>query len=192
MWFLTILIQLYSAPHAAGARCVSSPSTPPRPVFIFLNDFMYESMFSWVFSYVTRNLVTPSSVRKVEAAWECNICTLLNNPSCLACEVCESPRSPTRAPRKGTLRARYELRGVLHHIGQNAEEGHYFTDVREALPRGGRCGKAGRAATAAERGSVVGGWKRHDDSIVTPVSEAEVLDGPARRTCYICFYSLVE
>ena len=76
-----------------------------------------------------------------------------------------------------------------------------MTDVREFLPRertesepreGGRRGKAGRTAAAAAGRSVVGRWKRHNDSVVTPVSEATVLDGLARRTCYICFYSLVE
>ncbi|CAN0451256.1 unnamed protein product, partial [Ectocarpus fasciculatus] len=70
----------------------------------------------------------------------------------------------------GPLRARYELRGILHHLGRHAFAGHYVTDVREE----------GRK-----------GWKRYDDSVVSPVTEAEALGGEAQRTCYLCFYSLV-
>ncbi|CAN0028994.1 unnamed protein product, partial [Hapterophycus canaliculatus] len=72
----------------------------------------------------------------------------------------------------GPLRARYELRGILHHLGQHAFAGHYVTDVRE--------GGEGKSR----------GWKRYDDSVVTPVTEGGALEGAARRTCYICFYSL--
>lgn len=158
-------------------------------------------------------------------------------------ETADEPLLPPRIARKAPLRARYELRGVLHHLGRHAFAGHYVTDVRERAQRptpsssstlqqqqqqlkdkntvedtqqggvgsgrggvlvgdrgrgestagvgeeGGR-GVEGEAGEGKGRGS--GGWKRHDDSVVLPVSEATALDGAARRTCYICFYSLVE
>lgn len=53
---------------------------------------------------------------------------------------------------------------------------------------GGREGTGARGGAAAGRG----GWKRYDDSLVAPVSEATALHGEARRTCYICFYALVS
>lgn len=136
---------------------------------------------------------------------------------------------PPRVVRKERLRARYQLCGVLHHLGQNALAGHYVTDVREGVaaaaaatatdrraagPKektaaaakdddvivvGGDCGTAGAGGVGADENDAAGGdeagrrrrWKRHDDSLVVPVSEATALDGAARRTCYICFYSLV-
>lgn len=166
-----------------------------------------------------------------------------------------------RVVRKGPLRPRYELRGVLHHLGPHAFAGHYVTDVREggkggsggsssiggsgrdsgggsgsgsgcsagggssvvdmsrknasdegviadgegerAEGRGGAYqtgagrgeggeGGEGAGAGAGAGGRVVSdGWKRYDDSLVVPVSEAAALHGAARQTCYICFYSLV-
>lgn len=124
----------------------------------------------------------------------------------------ESPPQPppeqpqaTRVPRKGPLRARYELRGILHHRGRHAFAGHYVTDVREEGSGGGN-GSGGGSGGGGD-GGVVGaarswggkagregggrGWKRYDDSVVSPVTEAEALDGEAQRTCYLCFYSLV-
>lgn len=100
----------------------------------------------------------------------------------------------SRVARKGPLRARYELRGILHHLGQHAFAGHYVTDVREE--EGGDSGSGRASGRQAARGKgrateAGGAWKRHDDSVVAPVSEAKALDGAAQRTCYICFYSLV-
>lgn len=103
--------------------------------------------------------------------------------------------APARVPREGPVRARYELRGVLHHLGQNAFEGHYVTDVREASSIGlvaVEKDEDGGEAEGNETGGRGGRWKRHDDSVVLPLSEAMALDGAAQRTCYICFYSLVQ
>lgn len=100
----------------------------------------------------------------------------------------EPEPQPKRVPRKGPLRARYELRGILHHLGQHAFAGHYVTDVREG---GGSAG--GGVASGGREGGEKGqgrGWKRYDDSVVTPVTEARALEGAAQRTCYICFYAL--
>lgn len=151
-----------------------------------------------------------------------------------------SPRTPEvdtppqpRVMRKEPLRARYELRGVLHHLGESAFAGHYVTDVRDTVedkaqestpsvlpPAGGKLtgnalemlseakrdrvsgdgagrmqvagDEAGRRATSRAGQKVGSVWRRHNDSVVVPVSEAAALDGEARRTCYICFYSLVQ
>ncbi|CBJ26870.1 hypothetical protein Esi_0048_0091 [Ectocarpus siliculosus] len=129
----------------------------------------------------------------------------------------ESPPQPPpeqpqalRVPRKGPLRARYELRGILHHLGRHAFAGHYVTDVREEGGGGGRGGggSGGGGSGGGGDGGIVGaagswggkagregggrGWKRYDDSVVSPLTEAEALGGEAQRTCYLCFYSLVE
>ncbi|CAB1116279.1 unnamed protein product [Ectocarpus sp. CCAP 1310/34] len=110
----------------------------------------------------------------------------------------EQPQAP-RVPRKGPLRARYELRGILHHLGRHAFAGHYVTDVREE--RSGGDGGGGEGGVVKAAGSQGGktereggggrGWSRYDDSVVSPVTEAEALGGEAQRTCYLCFYSLV-
>ncbi|CAM9163083.1 unnamed protein product [Scytosiphon promiscuus] len=104
----------------------------------------------------------------------------------------EPEPQPERSPRKGPLRARYELRGILHHLGQHAFAGHYVTDVRgeergESSSRDSGGGGGGTGALSKE-----GGWKRFDDSVVTSVAESRALEGAAQRTCYICFYSLAE
>lgn len=119
------------------------------------------------------------------------------------------PPQPRRVARKGPLRARYKLRGVLHHLGRHAFAGHYVTDVREEGGGDGDgdggggdgSGGSGGSGTGASGTQAAGGkgkgreggggWKRHDDSVVAPVSEARALGGAAQRTCYICFYSLV-
>lgn len=129
--------------------------------------------------------------------------------------------SPHRIPRQTPLRARYELRSVLHHLGRHAFAGHYVTDVRDdtgtirtdktrqsgegAVDRGGSGdtsvhGKAhkeglrvgGVARRECDEVEVMsgGGWKRHNDSFVDSVTEAEALEGDSQRSCYICFYSL--
>ena len=104
----------------------------------------------------------------------------------------EAVASPLRLLREGPLQARYQLQGVLHHLGQDAHDGHYVTDVRE-VPRG-----TGESELLSERQGEgdaieqVGRWKRHDDTFVSPVSEATALEGPARRSAYICFYSLAR
>ena len=106
-----------------------------------------------------------------------------------------SPDPQPRIPRKGPLSARYELRGILHHLGQHAFAGHYVTDIRqeEVQPAAGVVGSVSDEGATAGKGSGAKGrgWKRHDDSVVATVSEATALDGAAQRTCYICFYSLV-
>lgn len=111
-----------------------------------------------------------------------------------------SPEPQARVPRKGPLSARYELRGILHHLGQHAFAGHYVTDVRqdESFARAAVAGDrvaSGETTSAGGKGSGakggVRGWKRHDDSVVAAVSEAKALDVAAQRTCYVCFYSLV-
>lgn len=110
--------------------------------------------------------------------------------------------SPPRVPRQAPLRARYQLRSVLHHLGRHAFAGHYVTDVRDrgsgAFRGYGVHGKDGVLEVTGGDGSAAGagrggggGWKRHNDSLVSPVSEATALEGAARRSCYICFYSLV-
>lgn len=117
----------------------------------------------------------------VEDGLKCSVCTLLNKRGSLTCEVCGS-----RMPREGPLRARYKLRSVIHHLGQSAQEGHYVTDVREV-------GQAGAEMRPGSKGEAdLDNWKRHDDSNIYPVSEAKALEGDARRSCYICFYTLVD
>ena len=98
--------------------------------------------------------------------------------------------SPPRILREGPLRARYQLQGVLHHLGRNAFAGHYVTDVREVSHGPGESKRHEEEQGKGDSNAEVGRWKRHDDSVVSPVSEATALDGPARRSAYICFYSL--
>lgn len=103
------------------------------------------------------------------------------------------PETSSRIRRKEPLRSRYSLRGVLHHLGETAFTGHYVTDIREVLSQAGKHQKAGKGATSAATGQPdVVRWERHNDSVVVPVSQAVALEGAARSSCYMCFYSMDE
>lgn len=80
-----------------------------------------------------------------------------------------SGSSASGAAPKRPLRARYNLCGIVHHIGESALSGHYVADTCK---------------------SPDSGWTRFDDIYTTSVPEAVALEGSAEKTSYMCLYSL--
>lgn len=111
--------------------------------------------------------------------------------------VTPSPAVPTparRPPRVGPLNSKYRLRGVLHHLGQNAFAGHYTADV--LVPKNKNSTNynsllGDRGASSAGSHNVASEWRRYDDSLVRTVSEEQVIGHEAQKNCYIAFYEAV-
>jgi len=83
----------------------------------------------------------------------------------------------------------YRLRGIVHHIGQSANRGHYTAVTYTGPP------KHPSSASVDENGnSTTGGeekvWTKFNDCHVTKISADEALGETAQKTAYIVLYAL--
>ncbi|GAB5363318.1 hypothetical protein AAMO2058_000872800 [Amorphochlora amoebiformis] len=96
--------------------------------------------------------------------WSCPSCTFRNDPLHLICVMCRAERPQSSKRRQTIENVEYKLQSVVLHQGFGASFGHYVSLVKEDS-----------------------GWKKYNDSRVSPISHSETL-GKAGRQGYLLFY----
>jgi hypothetical protein len=66
------------------------------------------------------------------------------------------------------------VQSVVRHEGSSAFYGHYNADILGTVPRPG---------VPQDRT-----WRRHNDSVITPISTSDVLGSEAQAAAYMLFY----
>jgi Ubiquitin carboxyl-terminal hydrolase len=101
-----------------------------------------------------------------------------------------------RIPRAELLKARYQLTGVVHHIGRTAFYGHYVMNVRNPSKSSGSSSSSssssggGSSSSSSSSSSSGDCWRQYDDSIVRDISSSKALQGDAQQSCYLAFYTV--
>ena len=85
--------------------------------------------------------------------------------------------------------SRYTLRSIVRHVGKNAFSGHYNTDVRCSGGRDGGSGGSGSEGGSGLKKNETG-WKRYDDSTVSPITADNALGSASQSKGYLYFFEL--
>ena len=87
----------------------------------------------------------------------------------------DDEKKPLGIPKEAGYRMKYKLSAVVRHLGDNANSGHYVTDLPDNDYKGS---------------AVEGKWRRCDDRMIRPITLDKVLaeqDNP-----YLLFYTFVD
>ena len=129
--------------------------------------------------HLKRFIVSPSLTqpfRKNKAAVDYSNTLSLRQFSCQNVTLPSSPSLPSLVQDDSTKTnpLSYSLKSLVHHIGSNANCGHYVTDafcVNEAV-MDGEC------------------WKRFDDSNVSSITRDDVVSEESKKNAYMLLYEL--
>jgi uncharacterized UBP type Zn finger protein len=184
-WSLTKGIENFFKPHTVsvkcdrnrcgGESCTKSHRVTNLPGALLLHLKRFE--------FKTQELITDKSVSADIAYLKKK--NLVKYPASLSLSKYYVPLEDTKTI--PTSSAMYELRSIVHHIGDSTSRGHYITDALKTIPS--NCGKTIKPSNTLKTPQITERWIRFDDAVIKPISVDVALSEPeSMRNVYMLLY----